>query len=161
MKERFGETFAIVDRGLMNSSWGENIWEERDRLITSINFVKQDNVRNTLRASHWDLVVDEAHKMSAYAYQTRNKLKIDKPKRYQVGEVLSRQAEHLLFLTATPHRGDDENFRLFLDLLRPGFFAQTGLLKESVENKENPVFVRRLKEDMLFCSIYKVRFLAR
>ena len=149
MKERFGETFAIVDRGLMNSSWGENIWEERDRLITSIDFIKQDDVRNTLRASHWDLVVvDEAHKMSAYAYQTRNKLKINKTKRYQAGEVLSRQAEHLLFLTATPHKGDDENFRLFLDLLRPGFFAQTGLLKESIENKENPIFVRRLKEDM-------------
>ncbi len=60
----------------------------------------------------------------------------------------SRQTNHLLFLTATPHRGDDENFRLFLDLLRPGFFAQTELLKESVESKDNPIFVRRLKEDM-------------
>lgn len=149
MKERFGESFAIVDRGRMDTSWGENIWEERDRLITSIDFIKQDDVRSTLRASRWDLViVDEAHKMSAYAYQARTRVKIDKTKRYQVGEVLSRQTEHLLFLTATPHRGDDENFRLFLDLLRPGFFAKTGLLKESVENKENPVFVRRLKEDM-------------
>ena len=62
--------------------------------------------------------------------------------------MLSRQTEHMLFLTATPHRGDEEDFRLFLDLLRPGFFAQTELLKESVENKDNPVFVRRLKEDM-------------
>lgn len=149
MKERFGESFAIVDRGRMESAWGENIWEERDRLITSIDFVKQDEVRSSLRASRWDLViVDEAHKMSAYAYATRNKVKVDKTKRYQVGEVLSRQAEHVLFLTATPHRGDDENFRLFLDLLRPGFFSETGLLKEAVENEENPVFVRRLKEDM-------------
>jgi superfamily II DNA or RNA helicase len=149
MKDRFGESFAIVDRGRMDSAWGENVWEERDRLITSLDFIKQDDVRHTLRASHWDLVVvDEAHKMSAYAYQSRNRVKIDKTKRYQVGEVLSNQTEHLLFLTATPHRGDDENFRLFLDLLRPGFFAQTTLLKESVENKENPIFVRRLKEDM-------------
>jgi superfamily II DNA or RNA helicase len=149
MKERFGESFAIVDRGRMDSAWAENVWEERERLITSIDFIKQDAVRGTLRSSRWDLViVDEAHKMSAYAYPSRNKLKIDKTKRYQVGEILSRQTEHLLFLTATPHRGDDENFRLFLDLLRPGFFAQTGLLKEAVENEENPVFVRRLKEDM-------------
>lgn len=131
MKERFGTSFAIMDRARMDSAWGENAWEERDYLITSIDFIKQDEVRNTLRSAHWDLiVVDEAHKMSAYAYSTHNQVKIDKTKRYQVGEILSRQAEHLLFLTATPHRGDDENFRLFLDLLRPGFFAQTELLKE-------------------------------
>lgn len=149
MKERFSTSFAIVDRARMDSAWGENVWDERDYLITSIDFIKQDLVRSTLRSSHWDLIiVDEAHKMSAYAYTTRNRVKIDKTKRYQVGEILSKQTDHLLFLTATPHHGDDENFRLFLDLLRPGFFAQTELLKESIENKENPVFVRRLKEDM-------------
>ncbi len=157
MKERFGTSFAIVDRARMESAWGENVWEERDHCITSIDFIKQDAVRATLRGVRWDLViVDEAHKMSAYAYpsaslrtgQGRKRVKIDKTKRYQVGEVLSRQTNHMLFLTATPHRGDDENFRLFLDLLRPGFFAQTELLKESVESKDNPVFIRRLKEDM-------------
>ncbi len=149
MKERFQTSFAVVDRARMESAWGENVWEERDHCITSIDFIKQDEVRTTLRNTQWDLiVVDEAHKMSAYAYQGRERVKIDKTKRYQVGEILSRQANHLLFLTATPHRGDEENFRLFLDLLRPGFFAQTELLKESVENKDNPIFVRRLKEDM-------------
>lgn len=157
MKERFGETFTLVDRPVMNSSWGANIWEERDRCITSLDFVKQDDVQATLRGTQWDLViVDEAHKMSAYSYpagSTRNnsgrdRTKVDKTKRYLAGEVLSRHTEHMLFLTATPHRGDEEGFRLFLDLLRPGFFAQTELLKESVEHKDNPVFVRRLKEDM-------------
>jgi superfamily II DNA or RNA helicase len=149
MKEKFGTSFAVVDRGRMESAWGENVWEERDLCITSLDFIKQDAVRSTLRGVQWDLViVDEAHKMSAYAYYARDRVKIDKTKRYQVGEVLSRHANHLLFLTATPHRGDDENFRLFLDLLRPGFFAQAELLKESVESKDNPVFVRRLKEDM-------------
>lgn len=149
MKERFGLSFAIVDRARMESAWGENVWEERDLCVTSIDFIKQDAVRATLNSARWDMVfVDEAHKMSAYAYQGRERVKIDKTKRYQAGELLSRQTNHLLFLTATPHRGDEENFRLFLDLLRPGFFAQTELLKESVENKDNPVFVRRLKEDL-------------
>jgi superfamily II DNA or RNA helicase len=149
MKERFQESFAIVDRARMESAWAENAWEERERCITSIDFVKQDDVRATLRSVHWDLViVDEAHKMSASAYQGRDRVKIDKTKRYQVGEILSRHTNHLLFLTATPHRGDPENFRLFLDLLRPGFFAQPAMLEESVEEKDNPVFVRRLKEDM-------------
>ncbi|MBN1306183.1 MAG: DUF3883 domain-containing protein [Anaerolineales bacterium] len=149
MKEKFQTTFAIVDRGRMESAWGENVWDEKDHLITSIDFIKQDDVRFTLRNSRWDLIiVDEAHKMSAYAYPSKERVKIDKTKRYQVGEIISKQADHLLFLTATPHRGDEENFRLFLDLLRPGFFAQTELLRESVEAKENPVFIRRLKEDM-------------
>ncbi|MDY7079084.1 MAG: helicase-related protein [Chloroflexota bacterium] len=149
MKERFQTSFAIVDRARIESAWGENVWEERDCCITSIDFIKRDEIRATLRSARWDLViVDEAHKMSAYAYQGRKRVKIDKTKRYQVGEVLSRQTNHLLFLTATPHKGDEENFRLFLDLLRPGFFAQTTLLKESVERKDNPIFVRRLKEDM-------------
>lgn len=149
MKERFQTTFAVVDRARMESAWGENVWEERDRCITSIDFIKQDAVQATLNSSRWDLiVVDEAHKMSAYAYRGRERVKIDKTKRYEVGQVLSRQTNHMLFLTATPHRGDDENFRLFLDLLRPGFFAQTDLLRESVANKDNPIFIRRLKEDM-------------
>lgn len=149
MKERFSTSFSIVDRGRIESSWGENVWEERDLLITSIDFVKQDSVLATLQTTRWDLViVDEAHKMSAYSYQGRSQVKVDKTKRYRVGETLSRYSNHMLFLTATPHRGDDENFRLFLDLLRPGFFAQTELLRESVAQKDNPVFIRRLKEDM-------------
>lgn len=150
MKEKFGTTFAIVDRARIESSWGENAWEERDHCVTSIDFVKQDQVRNTLRGVQWDLViVDEAHKMSAYAYPGSDGAKIDKTKRYHVGETLSAHSNHLLFLTATPHRGSEENFRLFLDLLRPGFFAQTELLRESVEDKDNPLFIRRLKEDMM------------
>lgn len=149
MKEKFQTTFGIVDRGRLDSAWGENVWKERDMLITSIDFIKRDEVRATLADVPWDLViVDEAHKMSAYSYATRNTVKVNKTKRYQVGELLSQHTDHLLFLTATPHRGDDENFRLFLDLLRPGFFAETGLLRESIENKDNPVFIRRLKEDM-------------
>lgn len=28
MKERFHETFTVVDRSVINASWGRNIWEE-------------------------------------------------------------------------------------------------------------------------------------
>jgi len=149
LKEKFSLRFRLVDRNTIRAAWGENVWREHHHAITSIDFLKQDDVKATLHSADWDLViVDEAHKMSAYAYETSERTKIDKTKRYQAGEVLSRSADHLLFLTATPHRGDDENFRLFLDLLRPGFFAQTDLLRESVERGDNPVFIRRLKEDM-------------
>ena len=149
MKEKFSTGFRLIDRDVIRAHWGENVWEETPLSITSIDFLKQDEVKATLSSARWDLIiVDEAHKMSAYAYEGKERTKIDKTKRYQVGEVLSKQAEHLLFLTATPHRGDEENFRLFLDLLRPGFFAKKEFLQESVERKENPLFIRRLKEDM-------------
>ena len=94
----------------------------------------------------WDLViVDEAHKMAAYKYGSSG---TKKTKRYRLGEVFSETAEHLLFLTATPHKGDPENFRLFLDLLVPGFFATKDLIEESLINRDNPLFIRRMKEDL-------------
>ncbi len=145
MKERFGENFIIVDRGVINASWGQNIWLERPQLITSLDFAKQEEVLFSLKDSTWDLViVDEAHKLAAYRYGE----KVEKTERYKFGEQISALARSLLFLTATPHRGDPENFRLFLDLLQPGFFADTGLLAESIQNQDNPLFLRRLKEDL-------------
>ena len=145
MKERFGETFTVVDRSVINATWGRNVWQEHPQVITSMDFAKQDNVRATLSEVHWDLVVvDEAHKMAAYQYGE----KTTRTERYRLGELLSRTSNFLLFLTATPHRGDPENFRLFLDLLQPGLFANTDLLLESVQNADNPLFLRRLKEDL-------------
>lgn len=82
--------------------------------------------------------------MSAYKYSE----KIDKTQRYKFGELISENSNFLLFLTATPHRGDPENFRLLLDLLEPGFFADTSMLSESIQDKDNPLFLRRLKEDL-------------
>ena len=145
MKERFNETFQVIDRGLIRSSFGRNIWEDFSQVITSMDFARQEDVLESLREVTWDLViVDEAHKLSAYRYGE----KTYKTKRYILGEVLSETSRFLLFLTATPHRGDPENFRLFLDLLEPGLFASLDLLEESVRKKENPLFLRRLKEDL-------------
>jgi superfamily II DNA or RNA helicase len=145
MKERFGETFTVVDRSVINATWGRNVWQEQPQVITSMDFAKQDDVMATLSEVHWDLVVvDEAHKMAAYRYGE----KTTRTERYRLGELLSRTSNFLLFLTATPHRGDPENFRLFLDLLQPGFFANSDLLNESVKNADNPLFLRRLKEDL-------------
>jgi superfamily II DNA or RNA helicase len=145
MKEKFQEQFRIVDRTSMDLSWGQNVFEEEDQLITSIDFAKQEDVMASLKDSKWDLViVDEAHKMSAYKYGN----KTNKTGRYRLGELVSEISNYMIMLTATPHRGDDENFRLFLDLLEPGFFANTEMLKQSIKDKDNPLFLRRLKEDM-------------
>lgn len=145
MKEKFDENFLVLDRNTFNAYYGENPWEKNEQIITSIDFIKQDEILESLRFVDWDLViVDEAHKMSAYRYGD----KTSKTQRYRVGEVLSENSNHLLFLTATPHKGDPENFRLFLDLLIKGFFADTKMIEESIKNKDNPLFIRRLKEDL-------------
>jgi superfamily II DNA or RNA helicase len=145
MRERFSENFLIVDRNVMNASWGQNVFTERSNIIVSMDFAKQEDVRDALSSSRWDLcIVDEAHKMSAYKYGN----KTDKSKRYSLGETLSDISNHLLFLTATPHRGDPENFRLLLDLLEPGLFANEKILSESIQNRDNPLVLRRLKEDL-------------
>ncbi|MFQ6095395.1 MAG: helicase-related protein [Candidatus Bathyarchaeia archaeon] len=145
MKEKFLENFVVVDRSVMNAAWGQNSFADKNQVIVSMDFAKQSDVLFALRDSRWDLcIIDEAHKMSAYKYGE----KIDKTQRYTLGEVLSPLTNYLLFLTATPHRGDPENFRLFLDLLEPGFFANTAMLSESIQNKDNPLFLRRLKEDL-------------
>jgi len=145
LKDKFDEKFVVVDRNFISSHYGENPWEKENQVITSIDFIKQEDILPSLKSVMWDLaIVDEAHKMAAYRYGE----KLSKTERYKVGEILSANTEHLLFLTATPHKGDPENFRLFLDLLVPGFFATKKLMEESIRNKENPLFIRRLKEDL-------------
>jgi superfamily II DNA or RNA helicase len=145
LKERFEEHFTVVDRSIMDAFYGENVWSREPQVITSLDFAKQDDILASLSAIHYDLIiVDEAHKMSAYRYGE----KLDKTSRYRLGETLSDISTHLLFLTATPHRGDPENFRLFLDLLEPGFFADTQMVATSIREQDNPLFIRRVKEDL-------------
>jgi superfamily II DNA or RNA helicase len=75
---------------------GRGVWERENQIITSMDFAKRDEILPSLTATRFDLViVDEAHKMSAYRYG-------DKPvktNRYKLGEVLSKSTDHLLFLS--------------------------------------------------------------
>ncbi|KAF5065581.1 RNA polymerase-associated protein RapA [anaerobic digester metagenome] len=145
MRDKFNESFRTVNRSYINSYSLENAWDVENQYITSIDFAKQKDIRAMLSGTKWDLVVvDEAHKMSAYMYGK----KISKRQRYRLGEVLSRTTEHMLFLTATPHQGDPENYRLLLDLLLPGFFADPAMINEARRNGDNPLFIRRIKEDL-------------
>lgn len=146
LSEKFEEKFIIVDRGYLDALYGENVWLRENQIITSIDFAKREEILPSIAAAHFDLIiVDEAHKMSAYRYGD----KTEKTSRYKLGEALSRNSDHLLFLTATPHKGDPENFRLFLDLLEPGFFATNEMVESSIKNKDNPLFIRRIKEDLV------------
>jgi len=145
LKDRFKESFVVVDRAFINAHYGDNVWEKENQIITSMDFAKRDEIIPSISSTSFDLViVDEAHKMSAFKYGEQT----HKTRRYKLGEIISNISENLLFLTATPHRGDPENFRLFLDLLEPGFFATQEMLENSIKNKDNPLFIRRIKEDL-------------
>ena len=65
--------------------------------VTSMDFLKQENRRRLIRKLDL-VVVDEAHKF-----------KPDND-RYALGEILSEKSDGMIFLTATPHDGKDENF---------------------------------------------------
>ncbi len=145
MCDKFDETFDIVDRAALNT-YDSRAWEISDQCVVSVDFAWRADVLDSLaRAQRWDLIiVDEAHKMAAY----RQGDKVRRTRRYHLGEVLSEHTEHLLLMTATPHKGDPDNFQLLLQLLDPDLFADTEILARAVQRQENPIFLRRLKEDM-------------
>jgi hypothetical protein len=93
------------------------VWRQTDLAITSTDFARQKLLRAALESVEWDaVIVDEAHKLAAYR---RPNGSIQKTQAYQLGEILSRHATHFLLMTATPHKGDPENYRLLISLLDP------------------------------------------
>jgi len=155
MLEKFGEVFRIVSSGTVNDNVGLNIWQEVDQVITSIDFAKQERMLAALDDTEWDLViVDEAHKMSAYRSGQDRKAS----ERYKLGLTLSRQTNHLLLMTATPHRGDPDNFNYLLQLIDPDLFSTrrgdpgqpAGQTEDegSLIKRAKTVLLRRLKEEL-------------
>lgn len=73
--DKFREHFEVVRGEILRSNYGSNPWQQRNQMITSLSWVSRipDANENLLR-SHWDLIiVDEAHKMSAYSTDKRTK----------------------------------------------------------------------------------------
>ena len=145
MREWFREDLTPLNRSVLQNVLADDFFSRNPHIITSMDFARQEWVRDILRRHHWDMViVDEAHKFSATRYGN----KVYKTKRYQLGEVLADKCNHLLFLTATPHRGDDEAYFLLLDLLYPRMFAQSKHLKQASRKTNLPFILRRCKEQM-------------
>src|SRR5580658_5728686 len=144
MKEKFREQFEVVRSDVLRANYGMNPWQERNQLITSISWVSRiEDARESLLRSRWDLIiVDEAHKMAAYSAE-------HKTLAYKLGESLSAMTDHFLLMTATPHKGDPENFRLFLSLLDKDVYGDIKSLDEAMARHEAPFYLRRLKEALV------------
>ena len=56
----------------------------------------------------------------------------------------------MLLLTATPHKGDPLNFTLFLQLLDRDAYADVRSIREAMEQRRAPFYLRRTKEAMVY-----------
>jgi superfamily II DNA or RNA helicase len=146
MAERFGMTFAILTRDMIEATRLADPFAEHDLMIARLDHLaRNDDLVALLGATEWDLVVvDEAHKMSAHYFGSELK----ETKRYRLGKVLGQVARHFLLMTATPHAGKDEDFQLFLALLDPDRFE--GKPREKVRKVDVSDLMRRtIKERLL------------
>src|SRR2546428_7956363 len=144
LKEKFRESFEVVRSDVLRANYGQNPWQEKNQVITSISWVSRvDDAKDSLLRSRWDLViVDEAHKMAAYSADKKTLA-------YKLGESLSGITDHFLLMTATPHKGDPENFCLFLELLDRDVYGNVKSLEEAMRRNYAPFYLRRTKEALV------------
>jgi superfamily II DNA or RNA helicase len=144
LKEKFDEKFTVMKGADIRDQFGINQWLEQPRVITSLDLAKRTEMLPGLRQAHWDLIiVDEAHRMS---WSPPAK----KTSRYALGELLRDTSDHMLLLTATPHKGDPANFTLFLQLLDADAYADVKSIREAMNEQRAPFYLRRTKEAMVY-----------
>jgi superfamily II DNA or RNA helicase len=165
MLEKFGLNFRLINRASFEAEPAQFARADDGLFVTSIDFLaRHEGCLNAARETQWDMIiVDEAHKLSAYEYG----VKVERSERYQAIEALANRADHLLFLTATPHRGRRDTFRRLLMLLDEDLFQADELVTQRIGKTATPLngeafegeaaiskarnrfFLRRLKEGML------------
>jgi superfamily II DNA or RNA helicase len=146
LDQKFGLSFNIFSREMLDVSRTGNPFDEHDQLIARIDqLARAEDLHGKLQNSDWDLIiVDEAHKMSASWFGS----KLNKTKRYQLGELLGRITRHLLLMTATPHNGKEEDFQTFLALLDSDRFY--GKFRDGTHQVDTSDLMRRMiKEELL------------
>ena len=93
------------DRRARERAFGDNPWNGAGIFLTSLDFLKQPHVLESLPLGAWDLVViDEAHVACGHS------------DRHAAADYASRRSRCVVLLTATPHSGDEERFSRLLRL---------------------------------------------
>lgn len=152
LEEKFNLRFEIFEPSMVAAR--TNPFTTHDRLIVRMDQVaRNDELRTQLNESDvlWDIaVVDEAHRMSAHYKNGYGE--VEHTNRFRLGEILSTHAENLLLMTATPHSGKEDDFRLFMSLLDRDRFAgqrHAGKSRPLVIGDMRDVMRRMVKEDLL------------
>src|SRR5262245_52642101 len=144
LRDKFRENFTVIRSDILRATYGANPWQDIDQAITSVSWVSRiADAKESLLRSRWDLIiVDEAHKMSAYHEE-------NKTLAYQLGEALSDMTDHYLLMTATPHKGDPDNFSFFLRLLDRDVYGDVKSLEKAMDARVAPFYLRRVKEALV------------
>ena len=146
MFEKFGLSFTLFSREQVEQSRSGNPFDDFDLLIARVDqLARSEDLQEKLMLTQWDLVVvDEAHKLSASYFGN----KVNKTKRFLLGETLGAITRHFLLMTATPHNGKEEDFQLFMSLLDADRFY--GKFRDGAHKVDVADLMRRMvKEDML------------
>lgn len=145
MKEKFGETFTIVQpdeyETFKKVSSDQNVFSNFTHVISPMDAIKpleervgwnQEKINQYNRdrieaviSGGWDLIIiDEAHRVAGQTSDVA---------RHKLGLMLSQASPHLLLLTATPHSGKTEPFLRLMRLLDEEAFPNTkAIVKEQV-----------------------------
>lgn len=146
LHEKFSVDFEIFSREKQEQCASGNYFEETDLLICRLDQLsRNEDYQQKLKSTDWDLIiVDEAHKLSANYFGN----KVNKTKRFQLGELLGSITRHFLLMTATPHNGKEEDFQIWLSLLDGDRFY--GKFREGAHKVDVSDMMRRMvKEELL------------
>ena len=138
-------TAARLERGLRP---GESVFEVYPHTVVSLDYIKADRRRDDfLRACPEFVIVDEAHTCVQSSNAVRHQ-------RYQLlkGLAETEPRRHMVFLTATPHSGDDTAFHNLLGLIQQQFTSlremDEGKERESLRTRLSNHFVQRRRGDI-------------
>ena len=147
MRERFGLRFEILDRDSLQETrrrteLGSNPFDHEALGLISFAFARQEKVLRDLERTQYDVVVlDEAHHYARLGTAGDREDTLSR----KLAEVLARQADALLLLTATPHDGFDAHFASLVQLLDPSLVDGNGVLRGDRYRRH---LVRRLKSHL-------------
>ena len=144
--EKFGVQFEIFSREKQEQCASGNYFDEQNQLICRLDQLsRNEEYQEKLKNTEWDLIiVDEAHKLSANYFGN----KVNKTKRFLLGDLLGSITRHFLLMTATPHNGKEEDFQIWLSLLDGDRFY--GKFREGAHKVDVSDMMRRMiKEELL------------
>jgi superfamily II DNA or RNA helicase len=144
--EKFGVQFDIFSRDKQEQCASGNYFDEANQLICRLDQLsRNEDFQGKLKNTEWDLIiVDEAHKLSANYFGN----KVNKTKRFLLGELLGSITRNFLLMTATPHNGKEEDFQIWLSLLDSDRFY--GKFREGAHKVDVSDMMRRMvKEELL------------
>ncbi len=137
-------TASRLERGLRPD---ESIFEVYPHTVVSWITSRQTGAGTILRACPEFVIVDEAHSCVQSNTSTRHQ-------RYLLLKSLAERMpkHHMVFLTATPHSGDDTAFHNLLGLLHGDFSSLQGMedgrTRDTLRNRLAQHFVQRRRGDI-------------